>query len=715
MNSDRGCLNTVIFNDGEVVSRRNRDSTLGCFALPECASRTLTADYPADEQLMSFDDDKKKKKKDADIQEEGDEATIDLSAEYTGAFGLMERDEAAGSPSRKVVAPSINSSPRSVMSAKVHDSTPTQQQQQQQSEMFRAEKSSSDDNAPPPMGLTHFNSNATRDPISLEGYSIGDEAKLNDFSLDISKEDAALEAKSLEVGDAAFILRSDCKWTYSILIDKAVVPHGQSALRFEVGADNSRKTFMEAQWGKYIRVIKTTEQSTVVGETPTTAVAKKGDDAYAPSEDPDLSYYESDSDEDILNYYANEDAIDVTNSARPKGILRNKGVNSLDRYLRAKVVERKRSQGNSGYSVHFDTTDDAESWTSDPFTIEQAFGTKEDDEEDCIGEEEEEEEEEDDDDDESKLQPTENKVAEFEVEVEGEEESKPEPTENTAGEVEINEVRVELAHINDETPAVAQDKNVSNEAENTDQNAPIVDEKEGSLLQTPTQLYKKGLDLFNSELSPIRLDLATISPALECPTTPSKIGESWDVGQLLFKLAQPVFPWQLAVTPIGQEPNDAVVAEEDVADESLTIECELQNTADVKVHAVHVTPLHPAAIQSENEESKADATVHDIRIPSLPPTVFQGENDDALQSANELSILKRDALDIHNRRGSVKKSFGAMSSTPVLSKRERSIKNKLVAYTVSKVRSSKKSGKVKLDTLNITADTIDSYEVHPNF
>ncbi|KAL7428940.1 hypothetical protein ACHAXM_001481 [Skeletonema potamos] len=717
MSSDRGCFKTVIFTDGEIVATQNKNSSLGvCFALPQCASRTdvLAADYPADELFMSFDDEEKNKKKDADVEEEGEEA-IDLSAEFTGAFGLMEKDETGvgakknhtttTSPPREVVKPSINASPRSVIFTKAHGSTPAQQKQQ--NEVLRAEKSNADDTAPQSMGLTYFNSDVTRDPISLEGYSIGDEANLEDLPLDISKEDAALEAKSLEVGDAAFILRSDCKWTYSIVIDKAVVPNGQSALRFEVGADNSRKTFMEAQWGKYIRVIKATKQNTVGKRNLTTAVVKKSEDANVVTpEDPDLSYYESDSDEDTLNDYANEDAnqdsAEVKNSARLKGILRNKGENSLDRYLKSKVVERRRSEGNAGYSVHFNTTDDAESWTSDPLTIEQAFGTKKGEEEDSIGVKEEE----------SKLHPTESKAAE--VEVEGEEGSKPEPTESTAAEVEAVEVGVDFADIKNESPVMMTVKNVPTETESIDQTAPIVDENEDSALQTPTQLYKKGVELFNSGLSPIRLDLTTISPSLDCPASPSKIGESWDVGQLLFKLADPVFPWQHTAgvdlknsTPIRQKPtlastplNDAVMPNEDVVDESLTIECELQNTADVKVHAVHVTPLPPAALQSQYEESKADTKVHNVRMTS---------HEDAIQFANELSMYKRDALNIHTRKGSVKASLGAISSMPALSKRERSIKNTLVA--ISKARSSKKAGKVNLDTLNITADTIDSYEV----
>ena len=678
------CRNPVIFNDGEIISPPNRKkSTLGiCFDLPECASCTdeLTADYPArrDLLLLSFDDESKKphpqQDKDADIEEEGEEL-FDFSAEFNGAFGLMEKDEAgmgveknqatATSPSREDVVATNSSSPRSVISPKVFDSTPTKQQQQQQQQLSAAEprevfsaknRSFADDNASQATG------NATRKPISIEGYSIGDEAKFNDISFDISKEDATLEAKSLEVGDAAFILRSDCKWTYSIVIDKVMAP-SQSALRFEVDADNSRKTFLETQWGKYVRVIKTTKQITVAETKTTTSTAVVATAVVAAPEDPDLSYYESDSDEDILNDYANQDAVD-TSSARPTGILRNKSENALDRYLKSKVVERNRSEGNAGYSVQFNMMDDAASWTSN--ALEQAFGTKKDEVEKFLG---------------------------------SEEKSKPEPVELfpakeiqfVSAESDAIEVGAELADIKDETSSI-------------EQSTPSIDEKEDSLMQKPNQLYKKGLALFNSGMSPI-------SPASECASTPSKIGESWDVGQLLFLLADMGIDLNNS-THISQEPNlastplkNAAVPKEDVVDESLTIECELQRT-DVKVHEVYVTsPSPPAALQAEHEdESKADVKVHNVRMTSSPPTVFQGGNEDAIQSANDLSLFKRNALDIHKGKGIVKESLVA----PTLNKRDRSIKNKLRAYTVSRVLSSKKSSKV-----NITADTIDSYEVTP--
>eukprot|EP00985_Skeletonema_marinoi_P035163 scaffold45811_cov183-Skeletonema_marinoi.AAC.2 len=102
MSKDTGCFNAVVFNDGEIVSRQRKNTTLeGCFALSECASNCdeFTADYhPADEFLRPLGGEHPQHKKDAGIDDaegdEGEEALFDFSADFDGAFGLMERDEA---------------------------------------------------------------------------------------------------------------------------------------------------------------------------------------------------------------------------------------------------------------------------------------------------------------------------------------------------------------------------------------------------------------------------------------------------------------------------------------------------------------------------------------------------------------------------------------------------------------------------------------------
>eukprot|EP00584_Thalassiosira_punctigera_P011892 CAMPEP_0172551208 /NCGR_PEP_ID=MMETSP1067-20121228/36683_1 /TAXON_ID=265564 ORGANISM="Thalassiosira punctigera, Strain Tpunct2005C2" /NCGR_SAMPLE_ID=MMETSP1067 /ASSEMBLY_ACC=CAM_ASM_000444 /LENGTH=433 /DNA_ID=CAMNT_0013338965 /DNA_START=79 /DNA_END=1380 /DNA_ORIENTATION=+ len=93
-----------------------------------------------------------------------------------------------------------------------------------------------------------------RAPISLPTYDLGDEGKPNHFNAASTREDAAQDAKSLAVGDAAFILRSDRKWAYGTVFEKQ--EGDNMTLRFLVDKKMNRKTFPEAVWGKYIRVIK---------------------------------------------------------------------------------------------------------------------------------------------------------------------------------------------------------------------------------------------------------------------------------------------------------------------------------------------------------------------------------------------------------------------------------------------------------------------------
>ena len=96
---------------------------------------------------------------------------------------------------------------------------------------------------------------AARAPISLPTYSLGQEGKPDHFTASTSREAAAVEAKELAVGDAAFIKRSDLKWTYAVVTEKITGDDASVILRFEVDKDRNRKSFPETQWGKYIRVV----------------------------------------------------------------------------------------------------------------------------------------------------------------------------------------------------------------------------------------------------------------------------------------------------------------------------------------------------------------------------------------------------------------------------------------------------------------------------
>lgn len=94
----------------------------------------------------------------------------------------------------------------------------------------------------------------TRSPVTLPGYTLGDEGRPAHFTASIARETAAIEAKELAVGDAAFVLRSGHKWAYAVMTEKE--EKDGTILRFEVDEKKNRKTFPEAVWGKYIRVIK---------------------------------------------------------------------------------------------------------------------------------------------------------------------------------------------------------------------------------------------------------------------------------------------------------------------------------------------------------------------------------------------------------------------------------------------------------------------------
>lgn len=108
-------------------------------------------------------------------------------------------------------------------------------------------------------------------PISLPGYSLGDEGKPDHFEPTTTREQAAIEAKSIAVGDAAFIKRSDLKWTYAVVNERAE-EDGDIILRFDVDKDKNRKSFPQTQWGKYIRVIKVASAEDK-GSAPTSSAA----------------------------------------------------------------------------------------------------------------------------------------------------------------------------------------------------------------------------------------------------------------------------------------------------------------------------------------------------------------------------------------------------------------------------------------------------------
>ena len=66
-------------------------------------------------------------------------------------------------------------------------------------------------------------------------YSIGAEACPAMFAPTVTKEIKISELNELKAGDGVFVLRSNTKWTYAILMEKEVLPNGIQELRFRVG------------------------------------------------------------------------------------------------------------------------------------------------------------------------------------------------------------------------------------------------------------------------------------------------------------------------------------------------------------------------------------------------------------------------------------------------------------------------------------------------
>ena len=110
-----------------------------------------------------------------------------------------------------------------------------------------------------------------REPVTIEGYSIGQEGLPHHFNASTTRDEAAVEAASLRQGDAAFIKRSDLKWTYAVITERNT-DGPVTTLRFEVDDAKNRKSFPQNQWGKYIRVIKVTEPVEITAEEEAVAV-----------------------------------------------------------------------------------------------------------------------------------------------------------------------------------------------------------------------------------------------------------------------------------------------------------------------------------------------------------------------------------------------------------------------------------------------------------
>ena len=102
---------------------------------------------------------------------------------------------------------------------------------------------------------------------SLPEYILGQEGKPIDMIEESSRMSAQLAVASLlRQFDAAFIRRSDGKWTYAILAEKIMGKEdpgedgrrglGSSKLRFVVDVNGSTKNFLVKKWGVCVRLVR---------------------------------------------------------------------------------------------------------------------------------------------------------------------------------------------------------------------------------------------------------------------------------------------------------------------------------------------------------------------------------------------------------------------------------------------------------------------------
>ena len=97
----------------------------------------------------------------------------------------------------------------------------------------------------------------------LPNYAIGDTGRVEDMIIDSKKITATLIAET-RPGDAAFVCRTDGRWTYAIAKSRT---YGDSAaIKFKVNLRGSTKEFPSSQWGGFVRPIRQPPLTSNVGE-----------------------------------------------------------------------------------------------------------------------------------------------------------------------------------------------------------------------------------------------------------------------------------------------------------------------------------------------------------------------------------------------------------------------------------------------------------------
>jgi len=106
-------------------------------------------------------------------------------------------------------------------------------------------------------------------PETLPNYSCGDKGRREDMII-ASKKDTAAAVALLRKNDAAWVRRSDGRWTYAIVKDRTYDESGEvETIRFKVNPRGSTKAFPKSQWGTYVR--RTKKQAQVPSAAHTTA------------------------------------------------------------------------------------------------------------------------------------------------------------------------------------------------------------------------------------------------------------------------------------------------------------------------------------------------------------------------------------------------------------------------------------------------------------
>jgi len=88
---------------------------------------------------------------------------------------------------------------------------------------------------------------------SPPGYSVGDTGRIEDMVI-VTEKEAVASVSKLNIGDAAFVSRSNGLWVYAILINQT--DDSDARITFKINQTGSTKSIQMSKCGSYIRCIK---------------------------------------------------------------------------------------------------------------------------------------------------------------------------------------------------------------------------------------------------------------------------------------------------------------------------------------------------------------------------------------------------------------------------------------------------------------------------